>query len=396
MKYLAYAALAGALATASQPAMASGDAAAGLQAMRELNLIIFENLSANGQEVEGKTFVGGNVTGSGTNWGIGNSSQGAVASGWHTLTVNGNMQNAGQVNNGSNGGSGNVATNYGARIGGNGVGLNLNGGTGLFDIGGNLTGNMNLSSGQVVNVGGNASGVNGTNGATVNAGGSISGNQNGAAFNGGFGVGWNASSTSDITAVQLNTLQDDLQALSGYLSGLTLSSNPSSITAGGQGPIFNAVGGSNGYALFNFSAAQFGSEINFNLSDPNLTVIVNVAGTDIDWNMNAVGGYNVNLNQNIIWNFFEAETIDFNRIVHGSVLAPYATISNSSPLEGSIVAKAINMRGEVHLGTFRGDVPFDPPPGAVPEPATWAMLVLGFGFVGSAMRRRQRIARVQA
>ena len=27
--------------------------------------------------------------------------------------------------------------------------------------------------------------------------------------------------------------------------------------------------------------------------------------------------------------------------------------------------------------------------GAVPEPATWAMLILGFGFVGAALRRRQ-------
>ena len=27
--------------------------------------------------------------------------------------------------------------------------------------------------------------------------------------------------------------------------------------------------------------------------------------------------------------------------------------------------------------------------GAVPEPATWAMLIMGFGFVGAALRRRQ-------
>jgi hypothetical protein len=25
----------------------------------------------------------------------------------------------------------------------------------------------------------------------------------------------------------------------------------------------------------------------------------------------------------------------------------------------------------------------------VPEPATWAMMIMGFGLVGSAMRRRQ-------
>ncbi len=28
--------------------------------------------------------------------------------------------------------------------------------------------------------------------------------------------------------------------------------------------------------------------------------------------------------------------------------------------------------------------------GAVPEPATWAMMIAGFGAVGVAMRRRQR------
>jgi hypothetical protein len=27
---------------------------------------------------------------------------------------------------------------------------------------------------------------------------------------------------------------------------------------------------------------------------------------------------------------------------------------------------------------------------AVPEPATWAMMILGFGLVGGVMRRRQR------
>lgn len=393
MKSFAYAALLGAMTAASVPAMAAGDAAAGLQAMRELNLIVFGDVSANGQEVEGKSFVGGNLSGSGTNWGIGNSGQGAAVSDWRTLTVHGSNTNAGQVNNGSNGGNGNVATIAGALIGGDSASMNLNASGSLFDVGGNFSGNMNLSSGNVLNIGGNASGVNGTGGATVNAGGTIGGNQNGAAFNANKGIGWNADSTSGATGGMLTTLREDLEALSGQLAGLTLDANPSSITMGGQGPIFNAVGGTNGYALFNFSAAQFGNEINFNLSDPGLTVIVNVAGKDIDWNMNAVGGYNASLNQNVIWNFFEAETVDFNRIVHGSVLAPFAAISNMTPIEGSVVARAMKMGGEVHLGTYNGDgVPFDPPSGAVPEPATWAMLILGFGFVGSALRRKSRLA----
>ena len=36
--------------------------------------------------------------------------------------------------------------------------------------------------------------------------------------------------------------------------------------------------------------------------------------------------------------------------------------------------------------------PPPPPPPAVPEPATWAMLLLGFGLVGTAARRRRRVA----
>lgn len=39
-------------------------------------------------------------------------------------------------------------------------------------------------------------------------------------------------------------------------------------------------------------------------------------------------------------------------------------------------------------------VQFDRPSGAVPEPATWAMMILGFGAAGAAVRSRRRAARV--
>ena len=35
--------------------------------------------------------------------------------------------------------------------------------------------------------------------------------------------------------------------------------------------------------------------------------------------------------------------------------------------------------------------PVTPPVGGIPEPATWAMLITGFGLVGAAARRRQRM-----
>lgn len=48
-----------------------------------------------------------------------------------------------------------------------------------------------------------------------------------------------------------------------------------------------------------------------------------------------------------------------------------------------------------NLVTARTGAPPPPPPnGSVPEPATWAMMLLGFGFVAGAMRSRRQRARV--
>ncbi len=49
-------------------------------------------------------------------------------------------------------------------------------------------------------------------------------------------------------------------------------------------------------------------------------------------------------------------------------------------------------------GTGTG-VPLSPgsfPTGAVPEPATWAMMLAGFGLVGATVRRRRDIGTVAA
>lgn len=58
-------------------------------------------------------------------------------------------------------------------------------------------------------------------------------------------------------------------------------------------------------------------------------------------------------------------------------------------IEGSARSQGL----AVILGSSGGSITNPNPPGGVPEPATWAMLILGFGAVGATMRRRRQVVR---
>jgi choice-of-anchor A domain-containing protein len=352
------------------PAHAAVDfvkAQAGLDAMSKLNAIVLGNMTI-GHDVEGKLFVGGNLGGNGTVASGATNGQSFVASPFSNLTVGGNFGGAVNVQNGI----GLPAVQV--EIGNNVTGLGVNAGQSLTYIGGNFLGqNFNPNASKQVRYGGIAFGLQPQDAAFVVKDASLA--------DGG------ANDLQARIGGQTAGFTDAFTNLSGALAGLTLASNPSSISTGGQGPIFNAVKGSNAFALFNIDAALLSSaEINFNVTGDAYPIIVNVTGAAVNWTANAVGGFNGSLNQRIIWNFKDATSIDFQRIVHGSVLAPNATVSNTTPIEGSLVAKTFIQGGEVHLGTFNGTIPFV----AVPEPASWALMIAGFGLAGIAMRRRQR------
>lgn len=496
-------ALAGGLAaTPAAAVVPMGSPTAGLQAMRELNLIVLNDLQVNGGEVEGKAFVGRNVNGNSTQFGIGSSAngQGFAASARATLSVGGNVAPTLNINNGSNGsgpakvgdfGGQNV---FGVAIQGNVPGINFNGTGGTAHIGGNITNNFNIGAGTTVNltgsalngvnlsdnvtfraggsvgninggqnttvvvrgnvanlgfgsggkatiggnlsqlssgnnqivsvagsiaqgnvgantrvtVGGAAANINGSSGAAVYAGGGISGNANGASFSPNFV--WNGSISApvvppapvapDITG-QAATLSADLTALSARLASLSIAGNPSSISFlnGNQTAIFNAVDNGAGYALFNISGSSFFAtqQFAYNFGNTSLPVIINVSdigNSTLNIASNFINNARAN-NQQVIWNFVDATSINIDRQFQGSILAPLANLA-ARVVEGSVVARNYTMNDEVHLGTYgRGDdflsEPLDPA-GAIPEPASWAMLIAGFGLVGAVMRRRAATA----
>ncbi|QMW24660.1 PEP-CTERM sorting domain-containing protein [Sandaracinobacteroides saxicola] len=80
--------------------------------------------------------------------------------------------------------------------------------------------------------------------------------------------------------------------------------------------------------------------------------------------------------------FSPTSNFDFSLAVT-SILPPFASPGNGG-------------YGRAFRANTSGGFASDPPPSFVPEPATWAMLIMGFGLVGVAMRRRTNTARVTA
>lgn len=364
--------LAVAAVLAASPAVAAPDPAAGLQAMRELNLVVFDTLTTNGQEVEGRTFAGALVSANFTNFGIGNPNQGAASSSFDVLSVVGNATGSFRLKAGYANGANGIVGDTG-RVGGNvgGMDFNTNGGVnGKLIVGGDLTQSFNINNNSVV-YGGNAVG-----------------GLNGAVKDGSLAAGGANDVAADLGA-KMSGLQANLTSLSDMLANL-----PSLATITSTNSALDFVGAQNGYAVFTMTEAAFNSQnanfdTLFNGMPNGLTAIINVLGT------NLVEQGNVNsklLNQSVIWNFNDAQSLSLKGF-HGSILAPNATVSNSSALEGTIVARNFTLNGEIHLGTYAGTSSFLPPPSGVPEPGTWAMLLAGMGGLGFvARRRRDRIA----
>jgi len=282
---------------------------AGASAINDWNLIVRHNLTTS-SEVEGRTIVGGNISGT-SNYGT----KLLPASNYvnvDSLVIGGSIaSNNYQVNSGR-------ARLFGSKGSAN---FNMNGGGALIQNDASVTAMVNSAWSDVVNASSYCSSLAATNTVTL-----PSGQPAGVVFN--------------------------------------------SIAGPGGVAVFNV----NGNALFQNNLVQ---QMSINMNGAS-TVVINVAGTNITYNGgNMVGGFNVPNASKIIWNFFEATTLNIDRHFFGAILAPLATMSNSTAIEGSVFTDTFNQNGEVHLPNFNGNIP-----------APGALALAGFGMVVATRRRR--------
>lgn len=310
------------------------------QTLNQFNAIVFDNVVSN-SHVDGRTWVGGNVTGGDY---VQHSSD-TPASSYAGLTVKGNASNL-HVNG------------LGAVIGGNFTNSIVN--TGSTAILGNVV-NSNLNGPAYVQ--GSASGSN---------------------FNGGKLAAPSSLMQTNMDAVDST---DFYSVLSNTSDSLRQLSNTSDVIVNGNKATFSAVADNTGLAVFDLTdvqAAQIFSlgEFDFLLNGAT-TVIINAGLENISISANFLGGSAQTIGSSVIWNFYDATSITLNSQFGGSILAVDATLTNNQNIEGGVFVKNLNQYGEIHLQPFTGNVVT-----AVPEPSSYAMFLMGLGLLTFAARRR--------
>ena len=167
--------------------------------------------------------------------------------------------------------------------------------------------------------------------------------------------------------------------------------------AGSHGYQITLTGNNAGLNVFNVDGIKAFDANTFTINlAPGSTALINVTGFN-DGLLNMGLTINGTASSNVLWNFADATSLSFRGVgMLGSVLAPNAAYTGSGVINGQLLVGSYtgSWAGgatQVNKVMYTGGL-LDPVvrlQASVPEPATWAMMIMGFGFVGAALRRRR-------
>ncbi|MGI3213059.1 collagen-binding domain-containing protein [Roseovarius tibetensis] len=240
--------------------------------------------------------------------------------------------------------------------------------TGSLIVGGSVTGSINVQTGAVR--------IGGSNTATIN--------QNGT---GSVQFGVSGIPTGDVTAA-FRKLSTDLAARSDTPGAEARADDENDLT------VISGIGGSDGVAVVRGSSAlvstgTFKGVQTSTGSRADIPTIVNIPGETVRIGAN----FNETLS-NVLFNFYEATTLDIDRAFNYSILAPFASVtSTGGGTNGVVVAGSLTQRNEFR--PIDGERLFDGfPPDAgqatAPVPVPAPALLLGFALaaLGFGVRKR--------
>jgi choice-of-anchor A domain-containing protein len=181
---------------------------------------------------------------------------------------------------------------------------------------------------------------------------------------------------------QTASVSNQIHSVSAYLN--TLTATTTTTFSGDTNNLtvrYHAVANNDNISVFNVAASTHFNDSNIDkiqfsgINNNVEAVIINVSGTTINFDDNFIGQTNASMQSKVIFNFFEATTVNISNEFFGSILAPNAMLNINSTINGSVFAKDINQNGDIKLAMLTSAVPTPPAGQFVPEPASvlWAL-----------------------
>lgn len=216
----------------------------------------------------------------------------------------------------------------------------------------------------------------------------------GSTFSGAASTTYNAAFPATMTEIW-----NQITALSAGFAALTPTTPASSFPAAGSNnamltAVPATVNGAANVAVIDIAASLLGSYTGVAVNPNGATsVIINVSG-NYSAKPNFMNG--AAWRSSVIWNFEDATSVNLGaQGIQGTVLAPFAAVTNGTPIDGGLFAQSYVGNGELHFKPYTDSTAFLTSTGpkdstSVPEPGTWALL--GAGVILLMAVRFRRVA----